>query len=98
MNSADQEIDFNVGPAPSGIRRLVALRIAARASKSGDASVGTLKLGARLNSTSDLDAGQALTTGWATYERVMTTLNGNNVNTLSMTDLGNLQSAMKSAA
>ncbi len=98
VNSADQEVDYNLGPAPSGTYKVIALKVVARALKSSDASVGTLKLGARLSSTSDLDSGQTLTTGWATYDRMMTTLNGSNVNTLSMTDLGNLQSAMKSAA
>ncbi len=95
VNAADQEIDLNLTAPPSGAFRVLALKIVARASKSADASVGTLKLGARLGGTSDVDAGHALDTGWQTYERFTATINGNS---LSLTDMGNLQVALKSAA
>jgi hypothetical protein len=67
---AAKDQQCNLINIPSGSFACKAVKISARATKSVDASIGTLKLGIK-SGTVDVDAGHALTTGWVTYERLM---------------------------
>jgi hypothetical protein len=76
VDVADKDAQYAMSNCPAGTFQVKAVKIAARATKSVDASIGTLKLGLLSGGTVDVDAGQALTTGWATYERLAATING----------------------
>lgn len=95
VNSATQDALFTLSDVPAGTYGYVGLKVESRAAKSADASIGTLKLGVKSGGTVDVDAGQALTTSFTTYERYMTTINGG---TPSISDINAMQIAHRSAA
>ena len=70
-NTDSQNSQFNLIDMPTGTFSVKAVKLSARAAKSADSSVGTLKIGINSGGTVNVDSGQALTTGWATYERLM---------------------------
>lgn len=94
-DAAAQTFQCNLTATPAGSFTVDAIKIAARATKTGDASVGTLKLGVKSDGSEDLDAGQALTTSWVTYERLAATINGAQLTTAL---LDALQLQLESAA
>ncbi len=94
-NAAANDAQFNLADSPAGTWVVLATKISARATKSSDAAIGTLKLGFKSGGTVDVDAGQALTTSWATYERLTATINGA---TPTTSDLTALQLNLRSAA
>jgi len=62
---------------PAGSFSVDAVKIEARAYADPAANPQTLKLGVRSGGSSDVDAGQAMAAAWTTYERLMSTINGN---------------------
>lgn len=76
VNSADKDAQFNLGNLPTTQLRIISTKIVARAWKSADASVGTLKLGVKSGGSVDVDAGRSLTTSPVSYERLAATFNG----------------------
>jgi|GEM_PF-2168883 hypothetical protein len=75
VDSDAQDAQFGLSNLPSSSVNVIATKIAARALKTSSATVGTLKLGVKSGGTVDVDAGQALASGWQTYERYMTQWN-----------------------
>jgi hypothetical protein len=75
-DTADEDFQCGLANTPTLIGTAVAVVVTARASKSNDASIQTLKLGVSSDSTIDVDAGRALTTSWDTYMRIAPTING----------------------
>ena len=66
-DTADKDQAFNVSNMPTGSFVIGAVKIACRATKSEDASIGKIALGYYSGSTAVGDD-QSLTTAWATYE------------------------------
>lgn len=94
VDSAAQDAQFNLRPTPAGTFAVDAIKIVARACKTGDAAVGTVALGVKSDGTVDVDAGHALTTAWETYERIEPTINGSQLTTALLDALQlNLRSA-----
>lgn len=94
VDTAAQDAQFNLTATPAGTFAVDAIKIVARACKTGDAAVGTVALGVKSGGTVDVDAGHALTTAWATYERLTTTINGSQLTTALLDELQlNLRSA-----
>jgi hypothetical protein len=75
-DTADYDAQFGLSNLPAGVFYPLAIKISARAMKSVDAAIGTLKLGVLSASTVDVDAGSALTNSFATYSRIAETING----------------------
>jgi len=96
-DTADVNQQFNLINTPTGDFSVKAVKIAARATKSADASVGTLKLGINSGGTVNVDAGQSLTTGWGTYERYMQ-VNPITTNAFTEAEIDALQLNIQSAA
>lgn len=71
-NTDAKDFQANLSATPSGTFGVKAVLVSARAVKSSDASVGTLKLGIKSGSTVDVDAGHALATALENHERIMT--------------------------
>jgi hypothetical protein len=72
VNTNDQDVQYNLVNFPAGTFGVKAVEVAARATKSSGSTPGTLKLGIKEASV-NVDAGQTVTTGWATYLRLMQT-------------------------
>jgi hypothetical protein len=92
---ADENVQCALSNLPSGAFSVKAIIVVARAQKSDDASIGTLKLGVKSGGTIDVDAGHALSTSWESHERITATINGSAI-TPTLVDA--LQIDMKSAA
>jgi hypothetical protein len=75
-NIADQDAQFGLSNTPAGSFAVDAIKIVARATAPAGSTADTLKLGVKSVGTVDVDTGQALTTSWATYERIAHTING----------------------
>lgn len=94
VDSTAQDAQFNLSATPAGTFAVDAIRIVARACKTVDAAVGTVALGVKSGGIVDVDAGHALTTAWATYERLTPTINGAQLTTALLDALQlNLRSA-----
>jgi hypothetical protein len=81
VNSADQDTQLGLSNTPTGTFAVDAIKVVARACKTGDASVGTLKLGVKSGGTIDVDAGHTLSTSWESFERLTATINGSQITT-----------------
>ena len=93
----DQYALYNLSATPAGSFTVKACKIAARATRTAGSTPTSLKLGVKSGSTTDVDAGQSLTTGWATYERLMT-VNPVTSSAFTTSEIDSLQVAMESAA
>lgn len=94
-NAADEDALLGLTSLPAGDYAVDAVRIAARAIAPSGATANKLLLGIESNGTPDLDSGQNVGTGWATYQRIAQTLNGAQIQPTD-TLLLNLRSATAS--
>jgi hypothetical protein len=74
-DTADEDAQFALTNSPVGYFNVIACRIVARAKKSEDAAIGTLKLGVKSGGSVYVDAGNSLTTSFANYSSIITTIN-----------------------
>ncbi|PKN36600.1 MAG: hypothetical protein CVU62_13865 [Deltaproteobacteria bacterium HGW-Deltaproteobacteria-2] len=72
-DTAGKDQQFNVSDLPAGTFAIKAVKIACRACKTVDASIGKLALGYNSGGTVAVGADQTLTTAWATYESLNNT-------------------------
>jgi len=69
-DTTDLDQQFNVTDLPAGTFYISSVKIACRATKSEDASIGKIKLGWKNGATTAVGTAQSLTTEWATYEEL----------------------------
>lgn len=73
-NTVGHQALYGLSGAPAGTFVVKALRIAARAAKSSGSTPTSLNLGYKSGGSVNVSDNHALTTGWATYERMITSI------------------------
>jgi hypothetical protein len=98
VNSNAADAQFNLLDAPAGNYGVKAVVLSARACKSASSTPTKLALGIKSNSTIDAGTGQALTTSWSTYQRILATNPTNSNANFTITELNALQLNLRSVA